>query len=65
MPALVHGFHPREAGQTFRFIEMMEGKMFNNSRLPWFNDPMNLTLSVVLIAASIAVYFIAVRGWAW
>ena len=39
--------------------------MFNKSRLPWSTDPLNLTLIAVVIAASIAMYFIAVRGWSW
>ncbi len=39
--------------------------MFDKNRLPWINDPLNLTLVIVVIAASIALYFIVVRGWSW
>jgi len=39
--------------------------MFNKSRLPWINDPLNLTLVIVVVAASVALYFIVVRGWSW
>jgi hypothetical protein len=39
--------------------------MFNKSHLPWTNDPLTLTLIGVVIAASIAMYFIIMRGWFW
>jgi hypothetical protein len=39
--------------------------MFNKSHLPWTNDPLTLTLIGVVIAASIAMYFILMRGWFW
>lgn len=39
--------------------------MFDKNRLPWINDPLNLTLIIVVIAASIVMYFIVVRGWSW
>jgi hypothetical protein len=39
--------------------------MFDKHRLPWINDPLNLTLVIVVIAASVALYFIVVRGWSW
>jgi hypothetical protein len=39
--------------------------MFDKPRLRWSNDLLNLTLIIVVIAASIAMYFIVVRGWSW
>lgn len=39
--------------------------MFDKNRLPWINDPLNLTLVVDVIAAPTAMYFIVVRGWSW
>ncbi len=39
--------------------------MFDKSRQPWNNAPLNLTLIIVVIAASVAMYLIAVRGWSW
>jgi hypothetical protein len=44
---------------------MMEEQMFNESHLPWSNDPLVLTLSAVLIGTSIAMYSIIVHGWSW
>ncbi len=39
--------------------------MFNKFHLPWSNDPLNLTLIAVVMAASIAMSFIVVRSWSW
>jgi hypothetical protein len=42
-----------------------EDRRFNKSHPPWTNDPLTLTLIAVVIAASIAMYFILMRGWFW
>jgi multisubunit Na+/H+ antiporter MnhC subunit len=39
------------------------GKMFNDSRQPWINDPLNLTLIVIGVAVLTAMYFFVVQGW--
>jgi hypothetical protein len=44
---------------------MMAKEMFNKSHPPWSNDPLNLTLIIALVAASIALYFIVVHSWSW
>jgi hypothetical protein len=37
--------------------------MFNKTHLPWTRDRLNPTLVAVVIVASLALYFIVVRGW--
>jgi hypothetical protein len=56
---------PGENGQAFQDPAIKENKMFDKNRLPWINDTLNLTLVIVVIAASVALYFIVVRGWSW
>jgi hypothetical protein len=65
IPPPVRSGHARENGQAFQNPAIKEDKMFDKPRLPWSNDPLNLTLIIVVIAASIALYFIVVRGWSW
>jgi len=40
-------------------------KMLSKPRLDWARDGLNQTLAVVIVAASVALYFIVARGWSW
>jgi hypothetical protein len=39
--------------------------MFNNPRLAWFNDRLNQVFVATVVLATVALYFIVVRGWSW
>jgi hypothetical protein len=65
LPRCVRGGHLDEAGKTAPFTKMMNEEIFNKSHLPWSNDPLVVTLIIVLIGISIAMYFIIVHGWSW
>jgi hypothetical protein len=41
----------------------MEEIMSDDSRQPWINDPLNLTLIVIGVAVLTAMYFFVVQGW--